>query len=546
MAQRGADGEPLGALAVRAGLVSREQLAECERLRAQMARRDGRRPSVLALLVARGYLSREDAARLRRQHGPAAPAPVPPKLRIPGYEILGRLGAGGMGTVYKARQLSLDRIVALKVLSPEVAREENYLRRFMSEARTLARLNHENIIAGIDVGEAHGYRYFAMEYVDGVSLDRLIEREGPLDDRRVLHIGMQIARALAHAHQHGLVHRDIKPQNIMIGPGDVAKLCDLGLAMTEEERREATERGGRSLGTPHYISPEQARGEQVVDIRADIYGLGATLYHAATGQTPFEGGSAMVLMTRHLTEEPIPAHKRRPGVSRHLSALIGAMMAKDREQRHQHPIELLEDMERVLRGKPPLRGQPTGGTARAADSSGSIRRRTTPRSGVRRLQQRRRRRRAPAGAWVALAMVLALSAAGAALWYRWQLEEQRHGQAAAQAGRPSPELQTRAYEALLAAMRYRSEHPEDRAGLRQLLEEVAARFAGTQAAEQARGYIDELGLGSEPAAPPPPPRAATPAGGAPDAGPAAEPGQQPDWDEPWPADPVEPALSEGP
>jgi tRNA A-37 threonylcarbamoyl transferase component Bud32 len=307
------------------------------------------------------------AARAKPKAVPATDAPPPgaggkaaeiARLKIPGYEILDLLGKGGMGAVYKARQKSLDRIVALKVLAPDIARDETYLKRFTTEARALARLNHENIIAGIDVGEANGYRYFAMEYVEGESLAALIEREGALSEKRALTIAMQIARALAHADKNGLVHRDVKPQNVMIGRSDVAKLCDLGLAMTADERKEARDRG-QSIGTPHYISPEQARGEHRVDIRSDIYSLGATLYHAVTGETPFSGSSPMVLMTKHLTEDPVAPRKRNPRVGKALDALIVKMLAKEKERRYQTPTELLEDMERILAG----RGIEGGGAA---------------------------------------------------------------------------------------------------------------------------------------------------------------------------------------
>ncbi len=309
----------------------------------------------------------------------AAPAATPPgdpaapgKLKLPGYEIIDLLGKGGMGSVYKARQKSLDRIVALKVLSPDIARDETYLKRFTTEARALARLNHENIIAGIDVGEANGYRYFAMEYVEGESLAAVIESEGAIAEKRALTIAMQIARALVHADKNSLVHRDVKPQNIMIGRNDVAKLCDLGLAMTAEERKEARERG-QSIGTPHYISPEQARGEHHVDIRSDIYSLGATLYHAVTGETPFTGTSPMVLMTKHLTEDPVPPRKRNPKVSRPLNDLVLKMMAKEKDRRYQTPIELLEDMERVLAGRGIEGGGRGGREAAEGKSNGGAR-----------------------------------------------------------------------------------------------------------------------------------------------------------------------------
>jgi serine/threonine-protein kinase len=396
--------------AVAEGIATEAQVEECLAIRAKLVKAGAQAKTLPEILLAKGYISKEAAKQLaalapaggaaaaaKGAGGPAtkdaaargerAPGAEPRPPEIPGFEVLELLGKGGMGAVYKARQLSLDRIVALKVLSPEAARDETYVRRFTTEARALARLNHENIIAGIDVGEAGGIRYFAMEYVEGEPLSATIEREGALPEKRVLKIAMQIARALAHAEKNGLVHRDVKPQNIMLGRNDVAKLCDLGLAMTAEERKEARDRG-QSIGTPHYISPEQARGEHKVDIRSDIYSLGASLYHAATGETPFTGTSPMVLMTKHLTEEPIAPKKRRPGVSKALNDLIVKMMAKEKEKRYQSPLELLEDMERVLAGRttqaaaPPAKAAATpraGGGVVAAKRTAPATRRPTPR-----------------------------------------------------------------------------------------------------------------------------------------------------------------------
>ncbi len=366
----------LGELGVRERLVTPGQVEECLKIRARLSAAAGAKDrggvggggkGLGDILVEKGYLTRKGLARLETMLAadlgagpvPSPSEPVPPqKLQIPGYEILALLGKGGMGAVYKARQLSLDRIVALKVLSPESSRDETYLKRFMTEARALARLNHENIVAGIDVGEANGFRYFAMEYIDGEPLSGVIEREGALPEKRALKIGMQVARALAHAEKHGLVHRDVKPQNIMIARNDTAKLCDLGLAMTPEEQGRGLSASGAggsargtSLGTPHYVSPEQARGEHKVDIRSDIYSLGATLYHVVTGETPFAGTSPMVLMTKHLTEDPVPPRRRNNRVSKGVNDLILRMMAKDPDERYGSPVELLEEMERVLQGR---------------------------------------------------------------------------------------------------------------------------------------------------------------------------------------------------
>ncbi len=389
-------GNRFGEIAVREGFATRAQVRECLEIQGKL-RSYGVEPKKIGeILVEKGYLKATDTvaildvqrmggSRMDTRSGigsriasrgqikaatteiaaPAADGLDPlPKPDIPGYEILSLLGRGGMGAVYKARQKSLDRTVALKVLPPRAAKDETFIRKFISEARTVAKLNHENIIAGIDVGEANGTYYFAMEHVEGESLARLIEQEGPLDEHRALEITAQIAKALEHAHKHGLVHRDVKPQNILLAKNDVAKLCDLGLAKQagQDDKGETT---GVPLGTPHYLSPEQARGEADVDIRSDIYSLGASLYHMLTGVPPFEGDSPMVLMTKHLTEEPVPPRRKNDEVSKAASDLVLHMMAKDKTERPQSPTEVFEELQRVLAGKKP---KGTSGTKRTASA----------------------------------------------------------------------------------------------------------------------------------------------------------------------------------
>ncbi|MCO5170826.1 MAG: protein kinase [Planctomycetes bacterium] len=404
MAQAPQAGNRFGEIAVREGFASRQQVQECLDIQTKL-KSFGVEPKRLGeIMVEKGYLRDGDVkaildvqrlggsrmesrsgvisdvgagllARKARPHlTSSVTGDVPAIKNIPGYEVLELLGEGGMGMVYKARQKSLDRIVALKVLPARAAKETAFIKRFISEARTVARLNHENIIAGIDVGEHDGTYYFAMEHVEGESVAQLIERQGALEERFALQVVAQMARALAHAHKHNLVHRDVKPQNILVTKSGLAKLCDLGLAKMQNEASKDPQ--GVPVGTPHYLSPEQARGEADVDIRSDIYSLGASLYHMLTGSTPFEGQSPMVLMTKHLTEEPSSPRRTNPNVSKGASDLVLRMMAKDKEDRHQTPGELLEDVERVLAGKkaappPPRSGRrrrKQSGPHRAADS----------------------------------------------------------------------------------------------------------------------------------------------------------------------------------
>ena len=281
---------------------------------------------------------------------------LPPDL-IPGYVLEEWLGEGTMGAVYRAKQISLDRTVAVKVLTPHLAKNERYLMRFQREARAVAKLNHPNVVSGIDVGEANGCRYFVMEYVEGPTLLQLLEKHGRLDPMTSTRIVRQIARALDHAHKAGLVHRDVKPANIIVtSKSHVAKLCDLGLAKEVAEGGADTGEAGRAMGTPFYISPEQARGEPGIDIRSDIYSLGATYYHIVTGRPPFTGTTPAVIMAKHLTEAVEPVRRLLPDVPMGVAAVIEKALAKSRADRYQEPSEMIEELGDIIEGtwKPPF------------------------------------------------------------------------------------------------------------------------------------------------------------------------------------------------
>jgi serine/threonine-protein kinase len=360
-----------GQVAVDRGYVSGDQVREALEIQSKL-RSMGVRPKRLGeILLERLHITKEqteDVLAIQRERES--------KRKIPGYEILDELGRGGMGTVYRAIQKSMNREVALKVLSPRHARNPSFIDRFLREARAVAKLNHENIIAGIDVGEADGLYYFAMEYAEGETVIKMINRKDALSGKRALDIVLQIARALEHADQHGLVHRDIKPQNIIVTGKGVAKLCDLGLAKTQDPEPDIT-RTGVSMGTPHYISPEQAKGLTDVDVRSDIYSLGATLYHMVVGSVPFVGSSPLVVMTKHLTEQPPFPSEKNPEISVDLSRVILKMMEKRVEDRYQNPTELIVDIERVAEGLPPAiagRRQAFGRPARERRRKSSSRR----------------------------------------------------------------------------------------------------------------------------------------------------------------------------
>jgi serine/threonine-protein kinase len=349
-------------LVVERRLVTPEQLETAQRRQAETGR------SLLEALIEQKAADRQ---KLRDLAQVAALRSGAERVSIGGFELLEKIGQGGMGAVYRASQTQIGRFVALKLMRPRLARNHRYLERFLREARASAQLSHPNIVQGIDAGQDKGYYYFAMEFVDGDTLRRQIGREGALPESRCLQIGVQVARALEHAARYGIVHRDIKPENILIEhETGIAKLADLGLVKSTAPTDTSITQAGVALGTPNYISPEQAKGEETIDTRSDIYSLGATLYHAVTGSLPFEGDSAPVVMSHHMKTPLEPAHRRKHDVSVRFSRILQKMMAKKAEQRYQTPTELLEDLERLARGEQPGALQQVGRRRRPAAPAG--------------------------------------------------------------------------------------------------------------------------------------------------------------------------------
>ncbi|MBL8899067.1 MAG: serine/threonine protein kinase [Planctomycetes bacterium] len=270
---------------------------------------------------------------------------------FPGYRVLGILGRGGMGTIYRAVQLGMERPVAIKVLRSDLAQQGLSVERLQREARVAGRLDHPQIVKGIEVGEHAGRHYFVMEYVDGRSLKSLLKARGVLEEEEVLEIGIQIGRALAHAHTHGIIHRDVKPGNILIGPGGSIKLTDLGLARGPEDPTLTVE--GSTVGTPQYMAPEQARDPLAVDRRSDIYALGATLFHALTGCPPFEAETIGQLLTKVLHDPAPDPVLLRPEASEGLCLVIRKTLQKDPSRRYPSAAALLADLQRVRDHLPP-------------------------------------------------------------------------------------------------------------------------------------------------------------------------------------------------
>jgi len=267
---------------------------------------------------------------------------------IGGYEIIRKLGEGGMGAVYEARQISLDRSVALKVLPANLASNKSFITRFKRESLAAAKLNHSNIIQVYDVGEAEGTYYYAMEYVRGRTLHEILLEEGRMDPTTAAGYVIQAARALEYAHRNNIIHRDIKPENIMVNEEGAAKVADLGLARRMKDEDLSVTATGAAIGTPYYMAPEQASDAKRVDHRADVYSLGCTLYELITGRIPFEGRSAYEIMTKHMKEPLTVPEALNPDVSRELSAIVKKMMAKDKEDRFQSMTEVVRALEEYV------------------------------------------------------------------------------------------------------------------------------------------------------------------------------------------------------
>jgi serine/threonine protein kinase len=338
----------LAKLVVEKHLCTEGELQECTDVMQNLARQ-GKPASLSDALVKQGYVTNNQIKRIKSTIEEARPS-----HRIPGYQILEKLGAGAMATVFKAKQLSLDRDVAIKVLPKRLSENPEYVERFYKEGRAAARLNHNNIVQAIDVGSARGYHYFVMEYVEGKTVYDDLSKGQAYDEAVALDMITQIAEALAHAHERGLIHRDVKPKNIMITTDGVAKLADMGLAREAADEGAAQMEAGRAYGTPYYISPEQIRGEVDIDFRADIYSLGATFYHMVTGRVPFDAPTPSAVMHKHLKEVLVPPDHINPALSVGVAEVIEVMMAKKREDRYTSITVLLEDLRAIRSGEPPL------------------------------------------------------------------------------------------------------------------------------------------------------------------------------------------------
>jgi len=308
-----------------------------------LTRKVGVKTTLLKVVCDKGYLTEPQAADIRRE---LVRRGLHPKLGD--YELIEKIGAGGMGAVFKARHPRLDTLVAIKVLLPQVAQDETFVQRFEREARLAARVG-SGLVHVMDVQRAGGRHFIVMEYVEGESVARRLAREGPLPERDALRILRDAARALQGAHDKGVVHRDVKPSNILLASSGEVKLTDLGLAKDLTAVDSALTHSGAGMGSPNYIAPEQVKDAKSADHRADIYSLGATFYHMVTGRPPFDGETAYEVMLKHVSEPPPRPDAVNPDLSAATADLALRMLTKDPDRRIGTGREVADEADALLR-----------------------------------------------------------------------------------------------------------------------------------------------------------------------------------------------------
>ena len=338
-----ADEERLAHALISRGLLTREEVQQSRPANAAEVGPE----ALLTRCVRAGFLTPNQAKRAGQELSALL------GQQIPGYQMLEKLGQGSMGVVYKGRQLSMNRLVAIKVLHQRFAANPEFLKRLTREAHLAAKLSHNNIVQAIDVGSAGNFHYFVMEYVEGITIKEELESGKIYQEREAVEIVLQIAQALQHAHRRQLIHRDIKPANIVLTRDRVAKLADIGMARETDDHVMARAEKGMTIGTPFYMAPEQIHGREDIDSRADIYSLGATLYHMVTGQPPFPGAKVDDVLKAHLEEELTPPDHLNTLLSAGLGEVVEFMMAKKRRKRYATPDDLIIDLECLLNGAPP-------------------------------------------------------------------------------------------------------------------------------------------------------------------------------------------------
>ncbi|MEQ8765657.1 MAG: serine/threonine-protein kinase [Planctomycetota bacterium] len=359
------------------GALAKEDLLACLQV-LESREKAGEPVSLDSVLVERGLLSADELIELRKHGGKEVP-------RIPGFEIESLIGTGGTSDVYRARRKADGASVALKVLFDELQTNASIARAFVQEARLLIELRHENIVEGYKVQKGNGHVFLEMELIDGESLVDRLRRGESFDEDTALFVVLQAARALDYLMSRGIVHRDVKPGNILLTGDRRVKLIDLGFAKVLSGDDDGSDE--TTVGTVQYISPEQARGRADVDVRSDIYSLGATLYQLVVGKLPFEGDSNQDVLAKQILQSLSSPDLKRRNISPHMHYFIEKMMAKERDIRYQDPKELIQDIESQMQGRKSLEieEQPQEEAPSPTESSSGLRSR-------RRLRDRRRRR----------------------------------------------------------------------------------------------------------------------------------------------------------
>ena len=341
--------------AVQNGFINQQQVQTALDIQRQMAEK-GKVIPLLTIFTKKNFLDPHQVQFITTGQGVALD-PKDPKQRrsVPGYKLLEKIGQGGMASVYTAESEALDgEVVALKILFPHHYKNAKFIEGFLNEAKMLSELDHPNLVRGFDFGQGGDLYYMAIEYVDGQSVQQMLDERGKLEESLALSVVLQVARALHYLGSQGITHRDIKPDNMLFDDRGELKLIDLGFAKSASSAEEE----GVTCGTVQYISPEQARGRSDVDIRSDIYSLGATLYHLVIGEVPFSGSDSMDVMAKQVLEELSSDKTKSGAISQQMQYFLEKMMAKEREIRYQSPAEVIEDIETVVQGNRALQFRP--------------------------------------------------------------------------------------------------------------------------------------------------------------------------------------------
>jgi serine/threonine-protein kinase len=343
----------LAVKAVKAGYLTKEQLGPAMMKQDALAKQ-GQQVRLFAVLMEMKALTPQQYQLLMHEAG--GPTTKSVSLEpVPGFKITGKLGVGGMATVYRATDTMSQEEVALKIMKPAHMVNPRFVAQFHREAELLEKYQHKNLVKGYQHGKVNGLEYFAMELVDGPSMREIVEKEGPLPEEAALRYTIQVAEGVQYTHKMGIVHRDIKPENILINSEDEVKLIDLGFAKPIGVQEEPE---GTTSGTPQYMSPEQAQGQVSVDVRSDLYSLGASLYHMVLGDVPFKGGDNMEVMAAQVLQDLQTSETKGGKISKLMHYFIEKLMAKDKEIRYQTPAEAIEDMKGQWEGMKSLEFNP--------------------------------------------------------------------------------------------------------------------------------------------------------------------------------------------